>query len=152
MAFLHIAIDDKKIRNAIARAPELCVDGLNLALRETVVASQRFYRENMPTGMTGYLRRSTTYSFMSRVTAKVEPTAHYADYVEYGTRPHWTSVHNIEAWARFRGINPYVLQHSIATHGTKAHPYQEKTFEQTKEFATRTYTKYMNMFVRRFNQ
>ena len=63
--------------------------------------------------------------------------AKYADYVEKGTKPHWTSVRNLESWARFRGINPYVLQRSIARKGTKAHPFEQRTAQRAIAFATK---------------
>ena len=134
--FIHINVDSRGVKTALAKAPEQIVNAINLGLRETAVMSQRYYRQNMPVGATGFLRRSTTYSFLNRVTVKVEPYAQYADYVEYGTKPHWTSVHNLERWANLKGINPYALQRSIAYHGTKPHPFQQKTYEQTASYAS----------------
>ena len=78
----------------------------------------------------------------------VEPEAKYADYVEKGTKPHWTSVHNLERWANLKGINPYALQHSIATHGTKAHPFEEKVYRRAVEFATQDMQNQLNKTIR----
>lgn len=152
MSFLHIKIDSEAVQKAIRQAPESALQRIHNALQETAVESQRFYRQNMPTGVTGFLRRSVHFAFQNRVTVKVEPSAPYADYVESGTRPHWTSVHNLERWANLRGINPYALQHSIASHGTKAHPYQDKTYKQTARYADIVFHGEMSDFVRRFNQ
>ena len=43
----------------------------------------------------------------------------YAPFVEEDTRPHWTSVKNLELWARYHGVNPYALQAAIARRGTR---------------------------------
>ena len=151
MSFLHIKVESEAVQKAIRQAPESALQHIHNALKETAVESQRFYRQNMPAGATGYLRRSTQFRFLNRVTVKVEPMAEYADYVESGTRPHWTSVHNLERWANLRGINPYALQHSIARHGTRPHPYQDKTYYQTARYADIVFHGEMSDFVRRFN-
>ena len=43
-----------------------------------------------------------------------------------GSRPHWTSVRNLEGWAYRHGINPYALQRSIAEKGTRPNPFVER--------------------------
>lgn len=54
-------------------------------------------------------------------TLRVGPTAAHAPYVFFGTRPHWTSINNLKAWAEFRGLNVYAVQAGIAAHGTSVH-------------------------------
>jgi len=50
----------------------------------------------------------------------------YGLYLDTGTKPHWTSVRNLQTWANAKGINVYALQASIAKKGTKAHPWLYK--------------------------
>jgi len=57
----------------------------------------------------------------------------YALYVEEGTAPHWTSVENLKKWARDKLGDEdlaYALQKSIATKGTKPHPFIKETLIQ----------------------
>lgn len=130
-----IRVDDRVVREALAIAPAKVVRGIEMSLRRSAVFGQRQYRINMPAGATGYMRRSATFHFSTRVSVKVEPTAEYADYVDTGTKPHWTSVKNLERWAKIKGLNPYAVQRGIAKHGTKAHPFQDKTASQVERFA-----------------
>lgn len=74
---------------------------------------------------TGHLRRNissvaTENEAVIGVSLAIVP---YAAAIEFGSVPHWTSVKNLEEWARKHGINPYALQRSIAHKGTPAHPY-----------------------------
>lgn len=88
-------------------------------------------RRVAPVGTTGDLRGSVHYFFSRSDTVTVEPTAKYAGAVEYGSRPHWTSVRpgtSLYAWATQKGISPYALQRSIARKGTKPHPFLEPTY------------------------
>ena len=128
-------IDDKDAKKALERSPTAVITAINYALRRSAVFTQRCFRKNMPAGATGNLRRSVSYKFLTKVSVKIEPELEYADYVEYGTKPHWTSVRNLERWANLKGINPYALQHSIAKHGTKPHPYLHKTATEAEAFA-----------------
>lgn len=133
---LRINVNDKQLRQALSVAPERVISGMNHSLRRIAVFTQRAFREEEPVGATGLLRQSTNFHFMTKLSVVVEPQAKYADYVEKGTKPHWTSVHNLERWARMKGINPYALQHSIAKHGTKAHPFEDKVYKRAVQFAT----------------
>lgn len=74
---------------------------------------------------TGHLRRNissvaTEDEAVIGVSLAIVP---YAAAVEFGSAPHWTSVKNLDEWAKKHGINPYALQRSIAHNGTPAHPY-----------------------------
>lgn len=147
---IKFKVDDKAVRKALSVAPRAIVEAINLSLRRTAVYTQRCFRQNMPAGTTGNLRRSVTYKFLNKVTVQVEPSAKYADYVEHGTRPHWTSVRNLERWANLKGINPYALQHSIAKHGTRPHPYLHKTTEQASSFLQHDLPFHINDVIERY--
>ncbi len=81
----------------------------------------------------GKLRDSIGFKVVPEaLTSEIKPTAEYGDAAETGSKPHWISVKPgtpLEQWALFRGINPYALQHSIASKGTKPHPYIEPTYQ-----------------------
>jgi len=60
----------------------------------------------------------------------------YAKWVEYGSKPHWTSIENLKKWARDKLGDEnaaYALQRHIAKNGTKPHPFIRVAFlEQLK--------------------
>lgn len=69
------------------------------------------------------------------MSAEIWPDVNYAEPVEKGTKPHWTSVREgtpLRKWADDHGINPYALQHSIAKKGTKPTRFVRKTFDSAK--------------------
>lgn len=130
-----IRVDDRLVREALRKAPVSIVAGIHRSLMRSSVFTQREFRKNIHVGATGAARRSVTIRFPNLITARVEPTAAHAEWLEKGTRPHWTSVKNLEKWANQKGINPYALQRGIAKHGTKAHPYLDKTYDRVEPFA-----------------
>ena len=53
--------------------------------------------------------------------------------VEFGSIPHWTSVDNLKKWAKDKWGDEdlaYALQHHIAKHGTKPHPFIRKVLDE----------------------
>lgn len=132
---LHIDVNTKGLRKAVAAAPEQIINVMHQSLARSAIETQRLFRFRMPVGVTSQLRRDVVFHWNDRLSVTIEPTAPYADYVEFGTRPHWTSVHNLESWARLRGINPYALQRHIAKYGTKPNPYQEFVAFHASKFA-----------------
>jgi hypothetical protein len=133
---LHIDVNAQNLRKAVSIAPERIVNAMHDSLARSAAYAQRMYTLRMPVGVTSNLRNSVQFKWNHKLSVTVGPTAKYAEYVEFGTRPHWTSVHNLEAWARLRGINPYALQRSIALHGTKPNPYNEWVAINTAKWAT----------------
>lgn len=55
--------------------------------------------------------------------------------LEFGSQPHWTSVKNLQPWAR-RVLGDedlaYAVQRSIAKKGTKKHPFMIPAYMETK--------------------
>ena len=82
-----------------------------------------------PVGLSGQLKSSISTEVDSGdipLWGKVGPSVNYAPFVEFDTKPHWTSVHNLEAWASAKGLNPFMVQRAIAAHGTKgAHMFEQ---------------------------
>lgn len=148
---IRIQVDDKQLRQALRIAPNRIVNAMHVSLNRSAVQTQRYFREQITENEsihTGELRRSVHFHFLNKLNVVIEPEAKYADFVEKGTRPHWTSVRNLERWARFRGINPYVLQHSIARKGTKAHPFEKKVADKTVRFAQRDMQQQLNKTIK----
>lgn len=148
---IRIQVDDKQLRQALRIAPNRIVNAMHVSLNRSAVQTQRYFREEITNNgsiHTGELRRSVHFHFLNKLNVVIEPEAKYADFVEKGTRPHWTSVRNLERWARFRGINPYVLQHSIARKGTKAHPFEKKVANKTIRFAQRDMQQQLNKTIK----
>ena len=56
----------------------------------------------------------------------VASTAHYAPYVEFGTRPHFPPLEPIRAWCRSRGIDvsaAFPIARAISERGTPERPF-----------------------------
>jgi len=134
---LELSVDMRGARQAVKRAPGAMIDAIEQTLLQVAIYTQWCFRKNIPFGKTGSLARNVNYIKVSRVEYRVEPTDEYADYVEFGTRPHFPPVDAITPWARMRGINPWALAHSIAKHGTAPHPYLEKTYKEVEPYANR---------------
>ena len=149
---LHIDIDVSGAKKAIHAAPAEMAYALHRGLEESAIYTQGIFRWLLPVGVSGYLRQHVIYTWNDLLSVSVYPTADYAKYIEYGTRPHWTSVHNLEAWAALKGINPYALQRSIAKRGTKAHPFLERTAEFSTGHAVRAVEASLKDAIRRINQ
>ena len=80
---------------------------------------------------TGNLRRQIQFKYKP-IQVIINPNAEYSKFVHDGTKPHWTSVKNLQVWARSKGINPYALQKSIARKGMKANPFVDRAWKNTK--------------------
>lgn len=88
------------------------------------------------------------------LTAKIQPTARYADAVEKGSKPHWVSAKEgspLERWAELKGLNVYAVQRSIAKKGTKAHPYIEPTYREIEPIVPVKFGLAISAFVNEVN-
>lgn len=132
---MKVVIKDKELRQALQIAPEKVLIGIHTSLTRSAIKTQGFFVRNMPAGASGNLRRSVTFNFKNRLSVRIEPQAQYADYVEFGTRPHYPPIGAITPWARIKGLNPYAVARGIAKHGTKAHPYEAKTAQEAEQYA-----------------
>ena len=86
-----------------------------------------------PIGVDGFLKATIEPRFPEDVgrlefVSEVAAMAGYAEYVEYGTRPHMPPVDAITPWAIMHGIDPWRLAYHIKHHGTKAHPFMRPAF------------------------
>lgn len=129
---MRVKIDDTAVKQALSIAPKEMTKSLETIIHRTALRVQREFTKNINKGQTGFARNNIAIERPNRLTATIYPRARYADFLETGTRPHWTSIQNIEGYARFRGLNPYALQRSIARKGTKAHPFLDKTYRKAR--------------------
>lgn len=133
---IDIEIDDAQVRRMVQAAPGLVVKRLRNLVEGGAIDIQGEMRRAAPAGVGGGagLRGSIRYAFNAmNLSALVAPTVDYAQSVEEGAKPHWTSVapgSSLRAWANLKGISPYAVQRSIAKKGTKAHPYVKPTYEK----------------------
>jgi len=68
----------------------------------------------------------------------------YAKFVHQGTRPHSVDPSTLEAWARRKGLNPYLVARSIRRKGTKANPFFTRAVEQNAQKAVRIFSTLLN--------
>jgi len=65
--------------------------------------------------------------------ATVRYGINYADFVEYGTDPHWTPIEPLIEWARRKGMDEgfaFAVQKKIAKFGTDPNPYARNAVDQ----------------------
>lgn len=75
---------------------------------------------------TGRLQNSIGTESPNNRMRKIGPSAHYGEYVEKGTRPHYPPLTPLFGWAKRKGgLDPFAIQQSIGMWGTKAQPYMK---------------------------
>lgn len=139
-----IFIDDKALRDALRVAPDRVKRSTHEMLERAGIMTQSAMRTKVTTGVSGELKKSIRYRFSDYLSVVIQPTAKYAAAHEYGSRPHWTSVKNLERWAKARGINAFALQRSIAKKGTKPHPFMQRTLREVDSVVLPDFSRGMN--------
>ncbi|WP_241473768.1 HK97 gp10 family phage protein [Mycolicibacterium neoaurum] len=131
MPTLTIDVESRQVEAMLKIAPQKVRSRIINTLLLGAIETQRELRIAAPVGVTADLRKSVKYEVNEGdLSAKIGPTAKYADPIEFGSRPHWVSVaagSPLRDWADAKGINPYAVQRSIAKKGTKAHPFVKPT-------------------------
>lgn len=125
---LNIRVDSQQVQEMLRLAPKRTTAKLTRILNLVAIETEREMRIKSPVH-DGELRRSVKHQ-VTGLTATIGPTAKYANFVELGTRPHWTSARPgtpLYKWATDKGISPYAVQRSIARRGTKPHPFVAPT-------------------------
>jgi hypothetical protein len=111
-----------KIRAALLKSPEIVARHVNIAIHQALnVDLWNAKQKTTPVDLSNLI--GTWDVKFSNLRGEMGPRAKYALPVHEGSRPHWTSVKNLEGWAKRHGMNPYALQRSIAKKGTKANPF-----------------------------
>lgn len=114
-----------KLKEAFHKAPALIAGYIQNMSAELAFFLEAESKERAPTDV-GTLKGSIQTSLgigPGELGAIVKTGTNYAAAVHEGSKPHWTSVRNLEDWARRKGISPYVVQRAIARRGTKAQPF-----------------------------
>lgn len=133
-----VSFDNKRVKHLLEVAPIATRLRLRQLIEGAAIDIQREERIQAPVGVHGGsgLRGSIRYQFNAEnLEAVVLPVISYAEDVEKGTQPHWTSARSgssLYQWARLKGINPYAVQRSIARKGTKPHPFVKPTYNKMK--------------------
>jgi len=69
----------------------------------------------------GQLRSSIKYTIIpSEMAVYVGSDVEYAEFLEYGTKPHVVPLKAIEPWAKRHGLNPWAVKKSIEKKGMKS--------------------------------
>jgi hypothetical protein len=127
-----LTIDSREIRRVFGAYPVAATRRLMSLIEGAAIDTQREMRKNVNVGATGDTRRSIRYTTSpANLSATISPNVPNAEALEYGSRPHWTSVRPgtpLYRWATFKGISPYAVQRSIAKKGPQAHPFVQPTY------------------------
>lgn len=106
-------------------------------MRKATLLVERDAKRNAPSD-TGGLRRSITSEVRvegvggTKVQGVVGSNARYAAAVELGSKPHFPPPGALEAWARRRGLNAFVVARAISRRGTRPRRYLQNAFETNK--------------------
>lgn len=122
---------------------DLTIDKLKLALFLSMIKLQELAVIGCPVD-TGRLRNSININPATPgfLTYTVSDGTDYGVNVEFGTKPHYTSVGNLEDWSR-RVLGDkklaYAVRNNIAKYGTQAQPFFRPAMQQVKNIWIRRY-------------
>ena len=145
--------NSKDIEKLLKNAPEQLKNKIKTEVNEVSENIANDARRLCTVGVSGELRRSIRVKHEGDDTL-VGTDIKYAPYVEYGTKPHWTSAKNLIDWAMYKlkaGSGKkgeqkalsvaYAIVNKIAKEGTKPHP-----------FLTPAIDKWLPMLVKRIDE
>lgn len=115
----------EEMRTRFAESPQIVGDILEAATKEAGTDIFRTAVTEAPHS-TGNLQRSMHMEYKP-IQVEVKPSAEYAKYVEFGTKPHYVNPSALESWAKKKGLNPFAVARSIRMKGTNANPFMERT-------------------------
>lgn len=122
----------ERLKDAFKRAPALVAQYIWDMSAEMAFFLEAESKDRAPTDV-GRLKGSISTSLgvgVGGLGAIVKTGTNYAAAVHEGSKPHWTSIRNLEDWSRRKGINPYIVQLAIAKHGTKPQPFMKEAVEE----------------------
>lgn len=133
---IGVSIESESVVAMLIAASQTNAKTIGMLVESGAVLVQREMRLAAPIAVTGQLRGSIRYVYSPEtLSAVIAPSVDYAVDVEGGTAPHEVSAEpgsSLAAWARQKSLDPYEIQHGIALHGTKAHPFVQPTYDKTK--------------------
>ena len=126
---INIKIENiNQVRSALIKSPEIVSKHVNTAIKQALTID--LFNAKQKTTPVDLSNLKETWDIKtSNLRGEMGPVAKYALPVHEGSRPHWTSVKNLEGWAKRHGWNPYALQRHIAKHGTKPHPFLKEAID-----------------------
>lgn len=119
---VHIQPDLERLVKAFSFVPDKMRAELNATIKQSIFLLLRIARPLVPVDQ-GYLRGPAMQTEFSDLKGALVNRAPYAIFVHEGTRPHFPPLAAIEGWADRHGIPPYLVARSIASKGTKRHPF-----------------------------
>lgn len=149
---LSITVDSKALQAAFNRAPGKVVSGLNSWVSRTALRTEREAKMQVPPRIdTGQTQNSIT-TLKGRLSATVRPTAKHAIFVHEGRRagkmPPYQAGTHLNAWAKRRGIPPFLVARAIGRKGTKPHKFMDKAYRIVKPSAERDAERTLDRIVR----
>lgn len=106
------------------------------AMRDSVLMVQRDARKAAPV-FSGELRASILpeirHSWLGgELTGVVGSNVKHALFMEKGTRPHFPPVAALQAWARRKGLNAFVIARAISKKGLKPRKFLQNAHDENK--------------------
>ena len=148
---MNITYDARDVKRVFNAYPVQSVRKLNQLIEGSAIDVQGEMRMKVNVGATGETRRSINYKLdRGNLSAEIGTDLPHADALEKGARPHWTSARpgsSLHKWAVHKGISPYAVQRSIATKGTKAHPFAKPTFTKMRPRVVSDITRGFGQFI-----
>jgi hypothetical protein len=114
----------KELTEALKKWPQISVKHIDDGIKKSLYEIEREAKPRTPVSE-GRLRGSYRTD-LKPLHGEVGPTVDYAAFVHEGTRPHWPPWGPgtaLERWARFHGIQTFLVARKIAFRGTKAQPF-----------------------------
>jgi hypothetical protein len=152
---MNVSFDADEVIRVFRAYPVASARRLLQLMEGAAIDTQGELRRNAPV-FDGQYRRSVQYRMNpAALEVEIKPTVNYAVPLEKGARPHWTSVRQgtpLRKWADAKGINPWAVQNSIATKGTKGQHVVKKTFATMKPRVEGDIVRGISKFVEEVNQ
>lgn len=119
----NIEFDEDKVKKAFERV-----------LIKSVFKIQELAKRYAPAD-TGFLRRNIKIIKINNHKYIIVSEAPYSASMEFGSKPHWTSVENLKTWAKRKLGDEniaYALQKSMAKKGVKRQPFMIPAMMEVK--------------------
>ena len=157
MPEIIITIDNKALRDAMAKAPAKVHSGIKNWVKETGYlaerASKRILSDSVSIGSSGRTLNSIkTTNSVTGLESTVKPNLKSAYYTENGRRPGkmppYKEGTDLASWSRRVGANPFLVARAIGKKGTKGKKFMEKAYQEVKPIAERNGNQMLSEIVR----
>lgn len=155
----QIFMDAAAVEAEFVGAAELFPGYVNRWLLESAMLTKAEMSANAPEGVAGVNGQGlknhigiTHDQGAMTVVIKPDDSIPYADAVETGSRPHMPPTDPdgaLAQWCEMKGLKLWAVARSIATKGTKPHPYIEPTFRTVEPQVGATFGEGVAMYIER---